>query len=142
MEQRGMESRETRETGESKETSEARKLDDATFAPQEAVEQSSDFKQAEVIQANVTSAVETAQAVAAGDQAAARPRAESKQEVNPAHTADKAVGEKEVAKFSAEQKAAFEKFNPEDRAALTRLIGQSKRINPAKLKGTSGGIIY
>jgi ribosomal protein S18 len=131
MEQRGMESRESRETGESKETSEARKLDDATLSPQEVVERSGDFKQAEAIQAGVSAAVETAQAAATGEKAPEAVR-----------SADKAAGEKAVAKFSPEQKAAFEKFNHEDRAALTRLIGQSKRINPAKLKGTSGGIIY
>ena len=131
MEQRGMESQESRETGESKETSEVRKLDDATLAPQEVVEQSGDFKQAEAIQAGVSAAVETAQAAATGEKT---PEA--------VHSADKAAGEKVVAKFSPEQKTAFEKFNREDRAALTRLIGQSKRINPAKLKGTSGGIIY
>ena len=131
MEQRGLESRETKETGESKETSEARQLDDATLAPQELVEQSGDFKQAEAIQAGVTAAVEGAKAADTGDKPAEVVR-----------TADEAVGQKEVAQFSPEKKATFEKFNKDDQKALTQLIGRSKRINPAKLKGVSGGIIY
>ena len=47
-----------------------------------------------------------------------------------------------VAKFSTEQKQIYDQFSKEDQKALIRMIGQSQEINPAKMKGRSGGIIY